>query len=81
MASVLLTPSSWFLPTFARSLTSQAGSLSRAATDRTIYVVSDLNHLVAEHFAKVTVRCVKSRRQNIARVLNFSEGAVAQAPC
>ena len=57
----------------ARSFTNQVGSLSRAATDRTINVVSDLNHLVAEHFAKVTVRCVRSRRQNIARALNFSD--------
>ena len=57
----------------ARSLTNQVGSLSRAATDRTINVVSDSNHLVAENFAKVTVRCMRSRRQNIARALSFSD--------
>ena len=56
-----------------RSLTNQAGSLSRATTDRTINVVLLLYQLVAEHFAKVTVRCVRSRRQNIARALNFSD--------
>ena len=28
---------------------------------------------ITEHFTKVTVRCMRSRRQNIARALNFSD--------
>jgi hypothetical protein len=47
--------------------------LSQAATDRTVHVISDLNHLTAEHCARISVKSVKSRRGLISEALNVTD--------